>query len=106
MKRFKNILLVFDEGARGEAALERAATLAKENKARLAVIEVIEDMPQLREARQFISLWRPLLLEDPHEIIIRERQKQLVQRIESIRQQGIQGDVLNQLEMEILGRLG
>jgi universal stress protein E len=92
MKRFKNILLVFDEGARGEAALERAATLAKENKARLAVVEVIGDMPQLREARQFISLWRPLLLEDPHEIIIRERQKQLAQRIESIRQQGIQGD--------------
>ena len=31
MKRFTNILLVFEEGARGKAALERAATLAKEN---------------------------------------------------------------------------
>jgi universal stress protein E len=92
MKRFKNILLVFDEGVRGEAALERAATLAKENQARLAVVEVIGELPLPRDARQFVSLWRPLLIEDPYDLIIRERQKQLEQCIEPMRQQGVRGD--------------
>ena len=39
MRRFKNILLLFDEGVRGEAALARAATLAKEDQAQLTVVE-------------------------------------------------------------------
>lgn len=90
MKRFKNILLIFDEGVRGEAALARAATLAKENRAQLTVVEVIGEMPP--DARRLISVWRPLLLEDPQELVVRERQEQLAQCVESVRQQGIEGD--------------
>jgi len=90
MKRFQNILLVFDEGVRGEAALARAATLAKENQAQLTVVEVIREMPP--EARRLISVWRPLLVEDPQELLVRERQEQLAQFIQSIRQQGVEGD--------------
>ena len=57
MKRFKNILLIFDEGVRGEAACSRAATLAKENQAQLNVVEVIGELPA--DAQRFISVWRP-----------------------------------------------
>ena len=46
MKRFKNILLlIFDEGVRGEAVCTRAAPLAKENWAQLTVVEVIGELP-------------------------------------------------------------
>jgi len=89
MKRFKNILLLFDEGARGEAAIERAATLARENRAQLTVVEVIRELPA--DARRLVSVWRPLLLEDPQELVVRERQEQLAQCVESIRQQGAEG---------------
>jgi nucleotide-binding universal stress UspA family protein len=90
MKRFKNILLIFDEGVRGEAALTRAATLAKENQARLTVVEVIGEMPP--DARRLISIWRPLLVEDPQELVIRERREQLSQCLESIRRQGVEAE--------------
>ena len=89
MKRFKNILLLFDEGVRGEAALG-AATLAKENQAQLTVVEVIGEMPP--DARRLIRVWRPLLDEDPQELFVTERQEQLAQCIESLRQQGVEGD--------------
>ncbi len=42
MKRFKNILLLAGGEGWEEAALKRAVTLAKSNKARLNVVEVIE----------------------------------------------------------------
>ena len=90
MKRFKNILLVFDEGARGETALERAATLTEENQAQLTVVEVIGEMPP--DARRLISVWRPLLLEDPQDLIVSERRERLAQCIETIRQQGVEVD--------------
>ena len=45
MKRFKNILLIFDEGTRGEPALIRAATLAQENRAQLTAVEVMRELP-------------------------------------------------------------
>jgi nucleotide-binding universal stress UspA family protein len=90
MKRFKNILLIHEEGVRGEAACTRAATLAKENQAQLTVVEVIEEMPA--DARRLMSVWRPLLMVDPQEIVVRERQEQLAQCIESIQQQGVEGD--------------
>ena len=90
MKRFKNILLIFDEGVRGKAACTRAATLAMENQAQLNVVEVIGELPA--DAGRFLSVWRPLLVEDPRKTLVRERQEQLAQCIESLRQQGIKGD--------------
>lgn len=94
MKRFKNILCLFEEGSRGIAALERATTLAMENQARLTVVEVIGELPSPRAMRQFVSAWRPLLVEDPHELIVKERQKQLAQLIEPIRRRGIEVDTV------------
>ena len=90
MQRFKNILLIFDEGARGEATLERAATLAKENAAHLTVVEVIQELPP--QAQRLVSVWRPLLLDDPQELVVKERQEQLTRCLESTRQQGVDGD--------------
>lgn len=45
MKRFKNILVLYDRGIGDEAALARAAALAKTNDARLTVAEAIEKLP-------------------------------------------------------------
>ena len=46
MKRFKNILLVYEQGAGVNATLERAVSLAKRNRAQLTVLEVTEGVPQ------------------------------------------------------------
>ena len=45
MQRFRNILFVATPDSNNDAALERAATLAENNQARLTVIEVLEAMP-------------------------------------------------------------
>jgi len=45
MKRFKNILCVVAEGCANEIALERAATLAKQNSASLTLVKVIDEIP-------------------------------------------------------------
>ncbi len=45
MKRFKNILLVAGGEGWEETALKRAMTIAKNNKAKLKVVEVIEELP-------------------------------------------------------------
>ena len=46
MKRFKNILALYDRKVGDEAALDRAVTLARSNDARLTVAEAIEKMPK------------------------------------------------------------
>jgi nucleotide-binding universal stress UspA family protein len=45
MKRFKNILYVATTGEPGTCALERAATLAENNQARLTVVSVVDALP-------------------------------------------------------------
>lgn len=45
MQPFMNLRPVADRGSGGKASLTRAATLAKTNKTRLTVIEVIEELP-------------------------------------------------------------
>jgi nucleotide-binding universal stress UspA family protein len=50
MKRFKNILLVHEQGAGVNATLKRAVSLAKRNEAQLTVLEVTEELP--REIRK------------------------------------------------------
>ncbi len=45
MQRFKNILVFTDGGPRSRVALERAAALAKSNKARLTALSVLESLP-------------------------------------------------------------
>lgn len=43
MKRFKNILLLYECD---RATLDRAAAWAKNNRARLTVVQVVRDMPE------------------------------------------------------------
>lgn len=49
MQRFKNILLLYecDRATLDRATLDRAATLAKENRARLTVVQVIRNPPDM-----------------------------------------------------------
>ncbi len=45
MKRFKNILLVFDPESSDRSTFRRATALAKKNQARLTVISVVDELP-------------------------------------------------------------
>lgn len=84
MHRFKNILLVADGKKVATVALERAATLARSNEARLTVADVIEALPRevqlLSAAVELADLW---------EMIIEERRKRLDRLIGPLRQSGV-----------------
>ncbi len=47
MKRFQNILLVLDFNSKNNNALQRAIDLAERNKAKLTIIDVIEEVPSV-----------------------------------------------------------
>ncbi len=49
MKRFRKILLAYDGRDSAGEALERAFTLAKQNKAGLTVVYVLEEIPSKTE---------------------------------------------------------
>ncbi len=85
MKRFKNILMVAGSEGWQNSALERAVTLAKNNKAKLKIVEVIEELP--REMRLLITVMSPQELQ---ELEIKERQNQLDQLIGPARKDGVQ----------------
>lgn len=70
MKRFKNILAVFNNIIGDDDTLAQAAALAKRNEARLTVVEVIED-----------AVWRPSF--------IAEREKHLHRLTASFQQEGV-----------------
>ncbi|NIQ99684.1 MAG: hypothetical protein GTN78_05710, partial [Gemmatimonadales bacterium] len=59
---FSNILLLCHGDARDRPAIERAAALAQANRARLTVVEVIEELP--RTVWKGISVVRPRQLVD------------------------------------------
>ena len=84
MKRFKNILLFAGSEGGKDAALERAVTLAKNNKAKLKVVDVIEELP--REMRVLIRVMSPMELK---ELMINERMNQLNQLIGPTRKDGV-----------------
>jgi nucleotide-binding universal stress UspA family protein len=64
MKRFKNIMYVNDGGGIESESFNRAMTLADNNKARLKVVEVREDVPS-----ELLALMRTKKIPDPKEII-------------------------------------
>ncbi|UCH80201.1 MAG: universal stress protein [Nitrospiraceae bacterium] len=64
MKRFKNIMYVNDGRGIESESFIRAMTLADNNKARLKVVEVIEDVPS-----ELLALMRTKKIPDPKEII-------------------------------------
>lgn len=57
MKRFRRILLVSREGTGERATLTRAVELAKQNQARLTLVEVVEELP--RALRMLITAMPP-----------------------------------------------
>ncbi|MAT16414.1 MAG: universal stress protein, UspA [Planctomyces sp.] len=81
MKRFKNILLIYECG---RATLDRAAALAKNNRARLTVVQVVRDMPKQ---------WRQMDLGgtalDLQELAVKEYQSRLKEFVAALRQDGI-----------------
>jgi len=85
MKRFKNVLLVAHGGSGGEAPLKRAVSLAKRNRARLTVVEVIEELP--RDIRRLMAA---IPTQDLLELVIKERCEQLEQCIAPIRKEHAQ----------------
>ena len=68
MKRFKNILLVFDPEKSDRSTFRRAAALAKNNQGRLTVVSVIHHLP--RDLRIAVTKISPQKLQD---IAIKER---------------------------------
>jgi nucleotide-binding universal stress UspA family protein len=85
MKRFKNILLVFNERTESKATLSQAIALCKQNQARLTVIDVIEDLS--READLALP---PDVLSSLRSHDFEIRQRDLEQLVEPIRQEGIE----------------
>jgi len=84
MKRFKNILLLLDQEAGSRSILQRAATLAKNNRARLTFVDIIEELPS--NIRMLVVAASPMKLQ---ELVVQERQKQLKQLIATIRKKGV-----------------
>ncbi len=85
MQRYKNILFVANGPAEVAGAFERAVTLAKENQARLTVIDVLDTVPP--DARMLITTMSPLELE---ETLTQERLGQLEELIGPAREGGVQ----------------
>ena len=84
MKRFKNILLAAGGSGWEEIPLKKAATLAKSNHARLAVVDVIEELP--REMRMLVTAIHPA---DLQKIAVTERRRQLEHLIAPFRRGGV-----------------
>lgn len=85
MKRFKNILLVFNESTQNKATIEQAKDLCKRNQARLTVVNVVEDV--LRAGDQGPT---PEVLSSLHSHDLEIRKQDLEQLVEPVRQEGIQ----------------
>jgi universal stress protein E len=85
MKRFKNILMVAGGEGWERAALKRAVALAKNNRARLTVVDVIEELP-----REMRVLSKSIHLADLQKLAISERLKELRHHIEPILNKGVQ----------------
>jgi len=80
MKRFKNILFVFESAVDDPMALECAATLAGNNQAQLTVVEVMDELPStVGAASDSVS---PETLQ---EAMLEERRERLGRLVEPIR---------------------
>lgn len=86
MRRFKNILTLYSHDVGDEAALDRAAVLAKTNGARLTVLHVVERLP-----RQTMTFWRPLSAAERalRARFIAEREGHLERLVSPLRREGL-----------------
>jgi nucleotide-binding universal stress UspA family protein len=72
VKRLKNILFISNGEFRDDAALEHALHLAKTNKTRLSVAEVIEELP-----RDMLDLAGSMKIDGLQELMVRDSLKEL-----------------------------
>ncbi len=80
MKRLKNILFVSNGEFRDDAALEHALHLARANKTRLSVAEVIEELP-----RDMLDLAGSMKIDGLQELMVRESLKELREYVARIK---------------------
>lgn len=90
MKRFKNILLLYDGAVGTDAALSRAQSLARSNGATLTLFEVVQQVP-----RDVLSLLGPLTRDDVEvqERYLEERRANLERLAASMRADDIAVEV-------------
>lgn len=84
MQRFKNILLVAGGANWEEVALKRAVALAKINRSRLSVVDVLAELP--RDLKMLITSMHPT---DIQRLAVSERLKDLRRLIAPFRKKGI-----------------
>ena len=81
MKRFKNILLVYECDP---STLERVATLAKDNRARLTIVQVVKDLPGYRDRLNVSG--KPI---DVRKLVLREYESRLKVVAKSVNSMGV-----------------
>jgi len=84
MKRFKNILLIADPNTDVAVSFRRALSLAKQNKARLTVLDVVDQLPS--NLQMMITIISPSELQ---KMVIKERLSQLEKLVSPARKKGI-----------------
>ena len=84
MQRFKNILLVYEGAEQGKSTINRAVNLATINRARLTVIDVIEEIP--RDYQMLITALPP---EEILALAVKEQNERLEHYITPIREAGV-----------------
>ncbi|MBW2446764.1 MAG: universal stress protein [Deltaproteobacteria bacterium] len=89
MKRFKKILLVSRDGAGERATLARAVELAKQNRARLTLVEVVEELPL--EQRMLVTAVAPQELQ---KLAIEERKEQLQSLVAPLLEDGVRASAV------------
>jgi len=79
MTRFKNILLVLHGKNNEEEAVKRAFALAKNNKAKLTIVDVLEELPQtIKDYLKIVSV------QELEKIVVEERVSEVQTLIKSI----------------------
>jgi len=84
MKRFKNILLICDFDTKQHMAIDRAVSLAGQNKARLTVITVVKELP--------VNTWMAITAIPPQELfelVIKDRQEKVDALVADMVKQGV-----------------
>jgi universal stress protein E len=85
MKRFRNILLAAGGGGWEQSSLQKAVALAGNNRARLTVVDVLEELP--RDLRKLVTAVRP---GDLQKLAVSERRKQLERLLAPFKRSGLQ----------------
>ncbi len=88
MKRFKKILVVCNGKAHDAIALKRATRLAKENRAALTVVSVLEALPH--DTRKLFKLVAPVKLQD---LLTKQRRTELEGYVAGAKKSGVDVEV-------------